>query len=142
MCALSHRLKSTFCNIMRHNDSSDNIESVLNKMLKNSFGLVALVFVLLLSNSAAAVETRVGNDTNSVLDYLTDKDGKYAGPTVEDNVLAMDTDKNGFADVMEVRAFLALKHGKDYEKALLDRWEVRSLGGGCPVPFAKEFYLR
>ena len=36
-------------------------------------------------------------------------------------------------------AFLASKHGKDYEKALLDRWEVRSLGGGCPIPFAKEF---
>ena len=111
-------------------------------MLKNLFELVVLVFVLLLSNSADAVETKVGNNGNSVLDYLTDKDGKYAGPTVEDNVLAMDTDKNGFADVMEVRAFLALKHGKDYEKALLDRWEVRSLGGGCPVPFAKEFYLR
>jgi hypothetical protein len=74
-----------------------------------------------------------------VLGYLTDKDGKYTGPTVEDNILVMDTDKNGFADVLEVRAFLALKHGRDYEKALLDRWEVHSLGGGCPVPFAKEF---
>ena len=44
-----------------------------------------------------------------ILDYLTDKDGKtiskYSGPTVEQNVAAMDTDKNGFADVMEVRAF-------------------------------------
>ena len=30
----------------------------------------------------------------------------------------------------------------DYEKALLDRWEVRSLGGGCPIPFAKEFVFR
>ena len=74
-----------------------------------------------------------------ILDYLTDKDGRYAGPTVEQNVVSMDTDKNGFADVMEVRAFLALKHGKDYQKALLDRWEVRAMGGGCPIPFAKEF---
>jgi hypothetical protein len=74
-----------------------------------------------------------------ILDYLTDKDGKYTGPTVEQNVAAMDTDKNGFADVMEVRAFLVLKHGKDYQKALLDRWEVRAMGGGCPIPFAKEF---
>lgn len=75
-----------------------------------------------------------------VLEYLTDSEGKYAGPSVEDNIAAMDTDKNGFADVLEVRAFLAKKYGKDYQKNLLDRWEVRSLGGGCPVPFAKEFY--
>lgn len=74
-----------------------------------------------------------------ILDYLTDKDGKYSGPTVEQNITAMDTDKNGFADVLEVRTFLALKHGKDYQKALLDRWEVRAMGGGCPIPFAKEF---
>ena len=74
-----------------------------------------------------------------ILDYLTDKDGKYAGPTVEQNIVKMDTDKNGFADVLEVRAYLALKHGKDYQKELLDRWEVRAMGGGCPIPFAKEF---
>jgi hypothetical protein len=92
---------------------------------------IALISLLLVATAASAED---------ILGYLTDKDGRYTGPTVEDNVLAMDTDKNGFADVMEVRAFLALKHGKDYEKALLDRWEVKSLGGGCPVPFAKEFY--
>ncbi len=74
-----------------------------------------------------------------ILDYLTDAEGKYAGPTVEQNIVSMDTDKNGFADVLEVRAFLALKNGKDYQKDVLDRWEVRSLGGGCPIPFAKEF---
>ncbi len=79
------------------------------------------------------------SNAEDILDYLTDKDGKYTGPTVEQNVAAMDTDKNGFADVMEVRAFLVLKHGKDYQKALLDRWEVRAMGGGCPIPFAKEF---
>lgn len=79
-------------------------------------------------------------NAEDLLGYLTDSAGRYIGPSVEDNVAAMDTDKNGFADVHEVRAFLALTHGKDYEKALLDRWEVHSLGGGCPVPFAKEFY--
>ncbi len=76
---------------------------------------------------------------DDLLGYLTDADSNYTGPTVEDNIALMDTDKNGFADVLEVRAFLASKHGKDYEKALLDRWEVHSLGGGCPIPFAKEF---
>ena len=91
--------------------------------------LIVLGFMMLVN--AANAEDFLG--------YLTDADGKYTGPTVEDNIALMDTDKNGFADVLEVRAFLALKHGKDYEKALLDRWEVHSLGGGCPVPFAKEF---
>lgn len=75
----------------------------------------------------------------NLLGYLTDSAGKYIGPSVEDNIVIMDTDKNGFADVTEVRAFLAKKHGSDYQKAVLDRWEVRSLGGGCPIPFAKEF---
>ncbi|MBC7755539.1 MAG: hypothetical protein H7Z20_02655 [Bdellovibrio sp.] len=91
--------------------------------------LIMLSFMLMAQATSA----------EELLGYLTDADGKYTGPTVEQNVIAMDTDKNGFADVLEVRAFLALKHGKDYEKALLDRWEVHSLGGGCPVPFAKEF---
>ena len=78
-------------------------------------------------------------NAEDLLGYLIDENGKYTGPTVEENILKMDTDKNGFADVLEVRAFLALKHGRDYQKVLLDRWEVHSLGGGCPVPFAKEF---
>ena len=73
-----------------------------------------------------------------VLDYLTDKDGKYAGPTVEENVVKMDTDNNGFADVAEVRAFLALRHGADYQKAILDRWEVLANSKSCGTSFAEE----
>jgi hypothetical protein len=91
--------------------------------------LILLGFMMVLSSANA----------EDLLGYLTDASGKYTGPTVEDNILLMDTDKNGFADVLEVRAFLASKYGKDYQKALLDRWEVHSLGGGCPIPFAKEF---
>ncbi len=91
--------------------------------------LVTLGFMLMTQVASA----------DDLLGYLTDVNGKYTGPTVEDNIALMDTDKNGFADVLEVRAFLASKHGSEYEKALLDRWEVHSLGGGCPIPFAKEF---
>ena len=96
--------------------------------------LIIAACLLLVVNIASA---------EAILDYLTDKDGKtiskYTGPSVEQNVTSMDSDKNGFADVMEVRAFLALRYGKDYEKGVLDRWEVRAMGGGCPIPFAKEF---
>ena len=109
------------------------------KMLKQIATCVAMICLILAATAASTAESVGSNQGASVLDYLTDKDGRYSGPTVEENILKMDTDKNGFADVLEVRAFLALKHGKDYEKALLDRWEVHSLGGGCPVPFAKEF---
>ena len=109
------------------------------KLLKRLLQITAVFLLLAAATAASAVESSVSNERASVLDYLTDKNGRYTGPTVEENILKMDTDKNGFADVLEVRAFLASKHGKDYEKALLDRWEVHSLGGGCPIPFAKEF---
>ena len=109
------------------------------KLLKRVLQITAVFLLLAAATAASAVESAVSNERASVLDYLTDKDGRYTGPTVEENILKMDSDKNGFADVTEVRAFLALKHGKDYQKAVLDRWEVQSLGGGCPIPFAKEF---
>ena len=99
-------------------------------MVKSRFKYLILLGFMILANAASAED---------LLGYLTDANGRYTGPTVEDNILLMDTDKNGFADVLEVRAFLVSKHGKDYEKALLDCWEVHSLGSGCPVPFAKEF---
>lgn len=110
----------------------------MHKMLIRIQITIILLTMFAITN-ANAVETAISEDSANILDYLTDKEGKYTGPTVEQNVIKMDADKNGFADVTEVRAFLALKHGKDYQKAVLDRWEVRSLGGGCPIPFAKEF---
>lgn len=110
-----------------------------HKNLARLLQAATMLCMLLSATTTSALETAISEDNLSIVDYLTDKDGKYTGPTVEQNVLSMDTDKNGFADVTEVRAFLALKHGKDYQKAVLDRWEVRSLGGGCPIPFAKEF---
>jgi hypothetical protein len=87
------------------------------------------LFCLLLTASAARAEDLLG--------YLTEK---YTGPTVEENIVAMDSDKNGFADVLEVRAFLELKHGKGFEKDLLDRWELHSQGSSCHAPFVKELY--
>lgn len=67
----------------------------------------------------------------TVLDVLTDTQGRYTGPTVEDNVVLMDTDKNGFADASEVRAFLELKHGKGYQSAVLDRFEATMRSASC-----------
>ncbi|MDP2230193.1 hypothetical protein [Methylotenera sp.] len=47
----------------------------------------------------------------------------------------------GFADVYEVRAFLELKHGKGYEKDVLDRMEASAKGKSCSTPFAKDLYI-
>ena len=100
----------------------------------------------LLSTAAVSANTGVeesGQDATNqasqdVVGYLTDKDGKYTGSSVEENVVKMDTDKNGFADVDEVRAFLQLKHGKDFQKNVLDRWLVAAKGHSCGTNFAKD----
>lgn len=76
----------------------------------------------------------------SALDYFTDANGRYSGPTLEDQVVLMDTDHNGFADVFEVRAYLEKQHGKGYQKELLDKWESSAYGKSCSTPFAKELY--
>lgn len=72
-----------------------------------------------------------------LLGDLAWQESAYNGPSVEDNIKLMDTDKNGFADVYEVRAFLASKHGKDYEKDTLDRWESTSTSKSCGSSFSK-----
>lgn len=76
----------------------------------------------------------------SILEYLTDANGKYIGPSVEDQVALMDKDHNGFADVFEVRAYLEKQHGVGYQKELLDRWEASASVKSCSTPFAKELY--
>jgi hypothetical protein len=75
-----------------------------------------------------------------LLGYLTDQDGRYIGPSVADNIALMDNDKNGFVDVFEVRAFLELKHGKGYEKELMDKMEALAKGQSCGTPFANVIY--
>jgi hypothetical protein len=94
--------------------------------------LVAMITMCCMHAAVAQAE--------DVLDYLTDSAGRYTGPTLEDNVARMDSDKNGFADVFEVRAYLELQHGKGYEKELLDKWEASASGKSCSTPFAKELY--
>ncbi len=90
-----------------------------------------LVLVFLLPSMAHAAD---------LLGYLTDKDGRYIGPSVEDNIVLMDTDKNGFVDVFEVRVYLERLHGKGYEKDLLDKMEAAAKGQSCGTPFAKPIY--
>lgn len=88
---------------------------------------VAEVVVSLLLGLMSAMPVHAA----TILDVLTDTQGRYTGPTVEDNIALMDTDKNGFADAKEVRAFLELKHGKGYESKVLERFESVLRGASC-----------
>lgn len=101
---------------------------------------ILVKFVTLVGLLAGFSGVSVAHAEN-VLSYLTDKSGAYIGPSLEDNVLAMDTDKNGFADVFEVRAFLELKHGKGYQKEVLDKMEASASGKSCGTTFANDLYL-
>jgi len=69
-------------------------------------------------------------------------ESEYSGPSVEDNIALMDTDKNGYVDVFEMHAFLEQIHGKDYQKELFDKWESTVGGNNCSSPFSKQFYLK
>lgn len=61
-------------------------------------------------------------------------------PSVQDNLLAMDTNKDGMVTVSEVRAFIEAKHGKGYEKDLMDKMEASTNGLSCATPFANRFF--
>ena len=63
-----------------------------------------------------------------------------ATPSVQENLVAMDTNKDGMVTVSEVRAYIESKHGKGYEKELLDRMEASTNGLSCATPFANRFY--
>lgn len=60
--------------------------------------------------------------------------------SVEDNLRAMDRDRDGMVTVYEVRAFIEAKHGKDYKKDVLDDMESSASGKSCSTPFAKSLY--
>lgn len=71
---------------------------------------------------------------------LADQAVDTATPSVQDNLVAMDTNKDGMVTVSEVRAYIESKHGKGYEKELLDRMEASTNGLSCATPFANRFY--
>ncbi len=117
----------------------------IDKVLVRLLQAATAILLLFIATAASAVDVALstesaGVETVSVLDYLTDKNGRYTGPTVEENIAKMDTDKNGFADVFEVRAYLVAIHGSEYQKDLLDKWEASASGKSCSTPFAKELY--
>lgn len=61
-------------------------------------------------------------------------------PSVEDRLREMDKDNNGLVTASEVREYLQSKHGKGYEKNVLDKMQSSENGLSCGTPFAQSFY--
>lgn len=100
---------------------------------------VALVFgLMLLAPAALALGSSEALESDRIIDALTDTGDYYVGPTVEDQVVLMDTDRNGFADVFEVRAYLELQHGKGYQKELLDKMVRTAERHSCGTSITNE----
>lgn len=60
--------------------------------------------------------------------------------SVEDNIRAMDTNRDGMVTVTEVRAYLEARNGKGYKHELLDELEAKAGSKSCASPFSKSFY--
>lgn len=97
---------------------------LISKWINTS--VVIVVTLLMISNVAKA----------DMLAALT-TDDVYAGPTVEERIALMDKDKNGFADVHEIRQFLESQHGKDYKQDLLARLEANAVPQSCGTSVAE-----
>lgn len=68
-------------------------------------------------------------------------DGQVAPATsVEDNIRAMDKDRDGMVTATEIRAFLEAKNGKGYKHDLLDEMEAKAGAKSCASPFSQSFY--
>ncbi len=61
-------------------------------------------------------------------------------PGVEDNIRAMDTDRDGMVTAHEVRAFIEARRGKDFEQRLLDDFELLAGGRSCASPFSRSTF--
>lgn len=67
-------------------------------------------------------------------------DAAPPAPGAEENIRALDADHDGLVTVTEVRAFLEARHGKGYEKTLLDEMEEKAGTKSCGSPFRLSFY--
>jgi hypothetical protein len=60
--------------------------------------------------------------------------------SLEDNIRAMDKDRDGMVTVTEIRAFLETRNGKGYKHDLLDEMEAKAGTKSCASPFSRSLY--
>ncbi len=58
-------------------------------------------------------------------------------PSVEDNIRAMDTNRDGMVTVHEMRVFLETRNGKEFKRELLDEMEGKAGARSCASPFSR-----
>lgn len=61
-------------------------------------------------------------------------------PSVEANIIAMDTDHNGMVTVEEMRIYVQSKHGSSYQNEALKKMEASANSRSCASPFSGSFY--
>jgi hypothetical protein len=60
--------------------------------------------------------------------------------SVEDNIRAMDKDRDGMVTATEIREYLEAKNGKGYKHDLLEALEIQAGVKSCASPFSRSFY--
>lgn len=71
---------------------------------------------------------------------VADEAPAKSAPSVEDNIRAMDRDRDGMVTITEIRAYLETRNGKGYRHEVLDGMEAKAGGSSCASPFTRSFY--
>lgn len=61
-------------------------------------------------------------------------------PSVEQNIKAMDKDKDGMVSTEEMKVYLQTLHGSSYQQEALDSMEASMSSKSCGSPFSHSFY--
>lgn len=61
-------------------------------------------------------------------------------PSVQDNIRAMDVNRDGMVTASEIRAFVEARRGKGYQNKLLDEMEAQGDARSCASPFSGTFF--
>jgi hypothetical protein len=62
-----------------------------------------------------------------------------AEPSVEDNILAMDTDHDGMVSVAEIKVYLQKEFGPHYKESLLEKMDFAAKAQSCDSSFTRPF---
>jgi hypothetical protein len=65
------------------------------------------------------------------------KPGIQGEPSVEANIQAMDTDRDGMVSVSEIKAHLQKRFGQHYQESLLEKMEFVAKSQSCNSSFTR-----
>ena len=62
-----------------------------------------------------------------------------AEPSVEANIQAMDTDRDGMVSVAEIKVYLQKEFGSHYKESLLEKMDFAAKAQSCDSSFTRPF---